>query len=58
MFSRWSQENFFNTMRHEFILDAIAVHDLTALDETLEVVNPNWREFNKQVKNINAKYNP
>ena len=24
---------------------------------TLEVVNPNWRECNKQVKNINAKYN-
>ena len=23
----------------------------------MEVVNPNWRECNKQVKNINAKYN-
>ncbi len=56
MFSRWSQENFFKTMRQDFNLDALSVHQLAAVDEDLEVVNPKWRESDKRVKNLTAKH--
>ncbi len=55
MFSRWSQENFFKTMRHDFNFDALAVHQLEAVDENLEVVNPEWRERERQVRNLTAR---
>ena len=56
MFSRWSQENFFKTMREEFNMDALSVHQLVAVDENIEVVNPKWRDCDKLVKKLTTKY--
>ena len=56
MFSRWSQENFFKTMREDFNMDALSTYQLTAVDDDIEVVNPKWRQCDKQVKSLTAKH--
>ena len=55
MFSRWSQDNFFKTMRHDFNIDGLSVHRLESVNESIKVVNPKWRECDKQVKNLTSK---
>ena len=54
LFSRWAQENFFKQMRQEFNLDALNVHQLTAVDENTRVVNPDRRELEKKIKSLRA----
>jgi hypothetical protein len=50
MFSRWSQENFFRYMREHFNLDRLVDYKTSALDETIQVVNPRWRSLDAQVR--------
>ncbi len=52
LFSRWSQENCFKYMRHEFNLDALPTHDLETLHPDTQVVNPARRELEKQIKRL------
>ncbi len=55
LFSRWSQENCFKYMRHEFNLDALPTHDLETLHPDTQVVNPARRELEKQIKRLRSR---
>ena len=55
MFSRWSQENWFKTMRTEFDLDAMPEHALAAVHDDTEVVNPVRRALDKALGRLRGK---
>ena len=55
LFSRWSQENCFKYMRHEFNLDALPTHDLEALPADTVVVNPARRKLEKQIRKFTTR---
>jgi len=57
LFSRWSQENFFKYMRQHFGIDKVLEYGVEELDETARVVNPFYRELDKQVKSVVSKLN-
>jgi len=48
MFSRWCQENFFRYMMQHFDIDRIVEYGDIEFPDTEKVVNPAWRELNKQ----------
>ncbi|MCP4139439.1 MAG: hypothetical protein GY755_03965 [Chloroflexi bacterium] len=48
MFSRWCQENFFRYMIQHFDIDRIVEYGDIEFPDTEKVVNPAWRELNKQ----------
>ena len=50
MFARWCQENFFRYMRQHYSLDRLVEYGVEPLPETLQVVNPAWRELDRQVR--------
>ncbi|MGH7972815.1 MAG: putative transposase, partial [Limisphaerales bacterium] len=50
MFARWCQENFFRYMGEHYGLDRLVEYGVEPLPETLRVVNPAWRELDKQVR--------
>jgi len=49
MFHRWSQENWFKYMRTEFALDVLVDYSVELDDADRLVVNPQWRERDRQV---------
>lgn len=49
-FGRWSQENFFHYAGRSFDLDRLIDYQLESVPDTVEVVNPRWREFEGQVR--------
>ena len=55
MFARWCQENFFKYMMHNFGLDMVISNFFTGISDTVEMVNPAYRELEKQIKALNAK---
>jgi len=55
MFARWNQENFFKYMIEHYGLDMLISHFLTPISDTQQVVNPAYRELDKQIKSLNAK---
>jgi len=57
MFARWCQENFFKYMIHNFGLDMIISYFFTEISDTRQVVNPAYRELDKQIRALNAKLN-
>jgi transposase len=50
LFSRWSQENFFKYMREQFGIDRLIEYETTALPETVEVINPQYRLIESLIK--------
>jgi hypothetical protein len=50
MFARWRQENFFKYMVHHLGLDFIISYFKNTIPETEIVINPLWRQIDKQVK--------
>jgi hypothetical protein len=50
MFSRWSQENFFRYMRHEYELDHLCTYDVEPADPDRQVPNPARKEKAKELK--------
>jgi len=50
MFGRWSQENWFKYARSEYALDVLVDHSVEPDDPQRLVVNPAWRELDKQVQ--------
>lgn len=50
MFERWRQENFFKYLREEFLLDALADHQVEPDDPTRTVPNPKRHELDKQIR--------
>lgn len=55
MFSRWSQENFFKYMIKHFNIHGLIDYQTEASDETKEVVNPQYRKLESQIKSKAAK---
>ena len=55
LLSRWTQENYFKYMRSEFNLDGLPEHALVAVSAEAEVVNPERRELEKQVRRQRAR---
>lgn len=55
MFTRWCQENFFGYMMEHFAIDILNEYALEALPDTERVVNPRWREMNRQRNSMQSK---
>jgi hypothetical protein len=52
MFGRWTQENWFKYMRIEYALDVLVDYDVELEDQEHPVVNPRWRELDRQVASV------
>lgn len=57
IFSRWSQENFFAYAEKHFAIDLLNEHGTMELPGKLAVVNPAWRELDKQRRRLTSKLN-
>ena len=55
MFARWSQENFFKYAREHYSLDRLADYRTEAISEPLQVVNPDYRHLDGQVRAATGK---
>jgi len=55
LLARWSQENFFKYMREHFGLDALVQYGTEEIPATVTVVNPAWKELNRQVRQKHAE---
>jgi hypothetical protein len=55
MFHRWSQENWFKYMRTEYALDVLVDYSVELDDATRPVVNPRWRELDRQVASARSR---
>jgi hypothetical protein len=53
-FGRWSQENFFHYAGRSFDLDRLIDYQLESVPDTVEVVNPRWRQLDSQVRGERA----
>ena len=49
-FGRWSQENFFHYAGRSFDIDRLIDYQLESVPDTVEVVNPRWRQLDGQVR--------
>jgi hypothetical protein len=54
-FGRWSQENFFRYASQTFDLDRLVDYQLGSIPDTVEVVNPRWRELDSAVRKTAAQ---
>jgi hypothetical protein len=56
LFSRWSQENFFRYMMQHFAIDLLSEYQTDEIPGTNRpVVNPPWRELDKQVRSLKGR---
>lgn len=55
MFSRWCQENYFAYMMQHFDIDGLIEYGSEEMDGTTRVVNPAWRELDKQIQRLNTR---
>lgn len=55
MFTRWCQENFFGYMMEHFAIDILNEYALEDLPDTEQVINPLWRELNRQRSSVQSK---
>ena len=56
LFSRWSQENFFRYMMEHFAIDLLSEYGTEVIPGTNKpVVNPNWRELDRQSRSLKGK---
>jgi hypothetical protein len=49
MFSRWSQENFFAYMMQHYDIDGLVQYGTEKIPGTQLIINPSWRQLDKQV---------
>jgi len=54
MFFRWTQENFFRYMRHEYNLDHLLTYDVEAADGDRLVPFPEYKEKSKAISRMKA----
>ena len=54
-FGRWSLENFFKYGRDSFNIDALVDYKLESIPETVEVINPIWRQLDGQIRKLAAE---
>jgi hypothetical protein len=57
MFARWSQENFFKYAREHYNLDRLVDYRTEAISDPLQVVNPDHRRLDAQVRSCTGKLN-
>ena len=57
MFARWTQENFFRYMREHYGLDRLIEYGTEPVPDTIRVVNPAWRELDRQIRSQRGKRN-
>jgi hypothetical protein len=57
MFARWSQENFFKYMIENFGIDTLVSYLKTNVSDTVQLVNPQYRETEAEQKKLNSKLN-
>jgi prepilin-type processing-associated H-X9-DG protein len=57
MFSRWSQENFFKYCREHFGLDKLVDYCTEPVSDSTQVVNPEYRQLDSQIKSSQGKLN-
>lgn len=50
MFARWSQENFFKYMAYHFNLNRLIDYSTEEIPETIEVVNPEYRKLDTEIR--------
>jgi len=56
MFSRWSQENFFRYMMEHYAIDLLSEYRTEEIPGTKRpVVNPSWRELDRQFRSLKGK---
>jgi transposase len=56
LFSRWSQENYLKYMMEHFAIDALSEYGTETIPGTSQlVVNPAWRELDRQCRSIKTK---
>jgi len=55
MFARWCQENFFKYMMDNFGIDFLISYLQNNIDDTTELINPQWREIDKKVRSLTTK---
>lgn len=55
LFARWSQENFFRYMRQHYSLDRLVEYGTELIPESVEVVNPQWRQLDSQIRSKAAQ---
>lgn len=55
MFGRWSQENFFRYMIHDYDFDKMIEFGTETIDPEQKVVNPEYRKVNHQLKKVREK---
>jgi hypothetical protein len=55
LMARWSQENYFKYMRQHFALDALVQYGTEEVPATVTVLNPAWRELDRQVRKKHAE---
>jgi transposase-like protein len=54
MFSRWCQENYFGYMMQHYDIDGLVEYGSEEIPGTTRVVNPAWRDLNKQITRLNT----
>jgi len=55
LMARWSQENFFKYMREHFGLDALVQYGTEQIPATVTVLNPAWRELDREIRKKHAE---
>ena len=56
LFSRWCQENFFRYMMENYAIDALSEYGTEKIPGTTKpVVNPAWRDLDRQSKSLKGK---
>jgi len=55
MFSRWCQENCFGYMMEHHDIDGLVQYGSEEIDGTTRVVNPAWRDLDKQVARLTTR---
>ncbi len=55
MFTRWCQENFFRYMMQHFAIDLLSEYKNEPLHDTTTVVNPVWRQWERQRNSLENK---
>jgi len=50
LLARWSQENYFKYMREHFGLDALVQYGTEEIPASVTVLNPAWRELDRQIR--------
>lgn len=55
MFQRWSQENFFKYMMENFGIDRLIEYETRPISDTAQVVNPEYRALEKEIRKERTK---